>query len=198
MKLQLQITTRDIPHSDALESHVRQKAEKLETFYPKIIGCRVVIEVPHKHKQQGRMFNVRLDITVPGKELVVNREPAEDVYVALRDAFDAAKRQLEDYGRRQRGEIKAHPPVLHGKVVRLMPEEGYGFVATPDGQELYFHRENLANNNFEQLEEGSEVQFLEDIASEGLQAKRVSTGKHRVGEPEEAEPRGAGQRAGES
>ena len=188
MKLQLQITTRDIPHSDALESHVRQKAEKLETFYPKIIGCRVVIEVPHKHKQQGRMFNVRLDITVPGKELVVNREPAEDVYVALRDAFDAAKRQLEDYGRRQRGEIKAHPPVLHGKVVRLMPEEGYGFVATPDGQELYFHRENLANNNFEQLEEGSEVQFLEDIASEGFQAKRVSTGKHHVEEPEEEEP----------
>jgi ribosomal subunit interface protein len=192
MKLQLQITTRDIPHSEALESHVRQKAGKLETFYPNIIGCRVVIEVPHKHKQQGRMFNVRLDITVPGKELVVNREPAEDVYVALRDAFDAAKRQLEDYGRRQRGEIKAHPPVLHGKVVRLMPEEGYGFVATPDGQELYFHRENLASNNFEQLEEGSEVQFLEDIASEGFQAKRVSTGKHHVEEPEEAKPRLSG------
>src|SRR5688500_3182641 len=192
MKLQLQITTGDIPHSDTLESHVRQKAEKLETLYPTTTGCRVVIDVPHKHKQQGRMFNVRLDITVPGKELVVNREPAEDVYVALRDAFAAAKRQLEDYGRRQRGEIKAHPPVLHGIVVRLMPEEGYGFVETPDGQELYFHRENLANNNFEQLEEGSEVQFLEDIAGEGFQAKRVSTGRHHVEEPEEAEPRVTG------
>jgi ribosomal subunit interface protein len=189
MKLQLQITTRDIPHSEALESHVRQKAEKLETFYPHIMGCRIVIEIPHKHKHQGNMFNVRLDITVPGKELVVTREPNEDVYVALRDAFDAAKRQLEDYGRRQRGEIKAHAPVLHGKVVRLLPEEGYGFVETPDGQELYFHRENLANNNFEQLEEGSEVQFLEDIGSEGFQAKRVSTGRHSVEEPEEAEPR---------
>lgn len=189
MKLQLQITTRDIPHSEALESHVRQKAEKLETFYPHIMGCRIVIEVPHKHKQHGRLFNVRLDITVPGKELVVTREPNEDVYVALRDAFDAAKRQLEDYGRRQRGEIKAHAPVLHGKVVRLMPEEGYGFVETPDGQELYFHRENLANNNFEQLMEGSEVQFLEDIGSEGFQAKRVSTGRRQAEEPEEAQPR---------
>jgi ribosomal subunit interface protein len=192
MKLQLQITTRDIPHSEALESHIRQKVEKLETFYPHIMGCRVVIEVPHKHKHQGNLFNVRLDITVPGKELVVTREPNEDVYVALRDAFDAAKRQLEDYGRRQRGEIKAHAPVLHGKVLRLMPEEGYGFVETPDGQELYFHRENLANNNFEQLEEGSEVQFLEDIAGEGFQAKRVSTGRHHVEEPEEAEPRVTG------
>ena len=189
MKLQLQITTRDIPHSEALESHIRQKAEKLETFYPQIMGCRIVVEVPHKHKHQGNLFNVRLDITVPGKELVVTREPNEDVYVALRDAFDAAKRKLEDYGRRQRGEVKAHAPVLHGKVVRLMPEEGYGFVETPDGQELYFHRGNLANNNFEQLEEGSEVQFLEDIGSEGFQAKRVSTGRRQVEEPEEAEPR---------
>ena len=189
MKLQLQITTRDIPHSEALESHIRQKAEKLETFYPQIMGCRIVVEVPHKHKTQGNLFNVRLDITVPGKELVVTREPNEDVYVALRDAFDAAKRQLEDYGRRQRGEVKAHAPVLHGKVVRLMPEEGYGFVETSGGQELYFHRENLANNNFEQLKEGSEVQFLEDIGSEGFQAKRVSTGKRQVEEPEEAEPR---------
>ena len=187
MKFQLQITTRDVPHSEALESHIRQKAEKLETFYPNIIGCRVVVEVPHKHKHQGRAFDVRLDITVPGKELVVTREADEDVYVALRDAFGAAKRQLEDYGRRQRGDIKAHPPVLHGKVVRLMAEEDYGFIETPDGQELYFHRENLANVNFDQLAAGSEVQFLEDIGSEGFQAKRVSTGKRRAEEGEEEE-----------
>ncbi len=180
MKFIFQITARDIPHSEALESHVRQKAEKLEAFYPHIMGCRVVIEVPHKHKHQGRAFNVCLDITVPGKELVVNREADQDVYVALRDAFDAAKRQLEDYGRRQRGGIKAHAPVLRGKVKRLVPEEGYGFIETPDGQELYFHRDNLASNNFDKLMEGGEVQFLEDIGSEGLQAKRVSTGKHHI------------------
>jgi ribosomal subunit interface protein len=184
MKFQLQITTRDVPHSEALESHIRQKAEKLETFYSNIIGCRVVIEVPHKHKHQGRVFDVRLDITVPGKELVVTREADEDVYVALRDAFGAAKRQLEDYGRRQRGDIKAHAPVLRGKVVRLIAEEDYGFIETRDGQELYFHRENLANINFDQLAAGSEVQFLEDIGSEGFQAKRVSTGKRHAGEGE--------------
>ena len=187
MKFLLQITTRDVPHSEALESHVRQKAEKLETFYPNIIGCRVVIEVPHKHKHRGRAFDVRLDITVPAKELVVTREADEDVYVALRDAFGAAKRQLEDYGRRQRGDIKAHAPVLRGKVVRLIADEEYGFIETPDGQELYFHRENLANIHFDQLAAGSDVQFLEDIGSEGFQAKRVSTAKRRNGGEEEDE-----------
>lgn len=184
MKFPLQITSRDVPHSEALESHIRQKADKLETFYPNIIGCRVVVEIPHKHKHQGRVFDVRLDITVPGKEFVVNREGHEDVYVSLRDAFDAARRQLEDYGRRQRGDIKTHAPVLHGRVVRLIEEEGYGFIETPDGEELYFHRENLAENNFHRLEEGSEVQFLEDIGSEGFQAKRVSMGKHHVAKGE--------------
>ncbi|SEK85520.1 HPF/RaiA family ribosome-associated protein [Nitrosovibrio tenuis] len=185
MNFIFQITARDVPHSEALESHVRQKAEKLAAFYPHIMSCRVVIEVPHKHKHQGRAFNVRLDITVPGKEMAVNREADEDVYVALRDTFDAAKRQLEDYGRRQRGNIKAHAPVLHGRVKRLVPGEGYGFIETPAGQELYFHSDNLAGHDFDKLAEGSEVQFLEDIGGEGFQAKRVSTGKHHGGEGEE-------------
>ncbi|MDP1573386.1 MAG: ribosome-associated translation inhibitor RaiA [Coxiellaceae bacterium] len=184
MKLPLQITIRDVPHSEALENHIRQKAEKLETFYPHIMGCRVVVDIPHKHKHQGRMFNVRLDITVPGNELVVNHDADEDVYVALREAFDAAKRQLEDYSRRQRGDTKAHAPVLHGKVIRLIEAEGYGFIETSDGQELYFTRDNLANINFDKLTVGCEVQFLEDIGKEGLQAKRVSTGKHHVAKGE--------------
>ena len=133
MQSPLQITLRDIPHSDALEDHIRQKANKLETFYPHLMGCRVVVEIPHKHKHQGRQFNVRLDITVPGSELVVNREADGDIYVALRDAFDAAKRQIEDYGSRQRGEVKAHASVMQGKVARLVGEESYGFIETAGG-----------------------------------------------------------------
>lgn len=180
MEVTLQITTRDIPHSEALESRIREKAEKLEKFYPHIMSCRIVVELPHKHKHQGRIFDVRIDITVPGSELVVNRAADEDVYVAVRDAFDAAKRQLEDYARRQRGDTKIHAPILHGKVTRLMSDEGYGFIETPDGRELYFHRENLAGHDFDRLTAGEAVQFLEDIGSEGYQAKRVSTGKHHV------------------
>lgn len=108
MQSPLQITMRAIPHSEMLEDHIRHKAIKLESYYPNLVGCRVVVEVPHRHKHQGRQFSVRLDITVPGGKLVVNREADGDAYVALRDAFDAARRQIEDFGRRQRGEIKAH------------------------------------------------------------------------------------------
>jgi len=100
MEITLQITTRDIPHSEALESHIREKAEKLEKFYPHITSCRIVVELPHKHHHQDRMFDVHIDMTIPGSEIVVNRAANEDVYVAVRDAFDAAKRQLEDHARK--------------------------------------------------------------------------------------------------
>lgn len=184
MEVTLQITTRDIPHSEALENHIREKAEKLEKFYPHIMSCRIVVELPHKHKHHGRIFDVHLDMTVPGAELVVNRVVNEDVYVAVRDAFDAARRRLEDYARRQRGNTKIHTPVLHGKITRLFSDEGYGFIETSDGHELYFHRDNLAGHDFDRLIEGEEVQFLEDIGSEGYQAKRVSTGKHHIPDSE--------------
>ena len=99
MKTPLQITFRDMPHSDALETHIREKAQKLEQLFGDIISCRVVVDQPARHHQQGKLFNVRIDLGVPGSEIVVDKQANEDVYVALRDAFDAAKRQLEDYAR---------------------------------------------------------------------------------------------------
>ncbi|MGA8862234.1 MAG: ribosome-associated translation inhibitor RaiA [Gallionella sp.] len=108
MQIPLQITIRDMEHSDALEAHIREKANKLDEFFDRIMSCRVVVEMPHKHHHQGKQFNVRIDIGVPGSEIVVNRDHAQDVYVALRDAFDAAKRQIEDYVRKIRGDVKTH------------------------------------------------------------------------------------------
>jgi len=110
MQTPLQITVRGTDHSDALEAHIRDKVDKLEEFFDHITSCRVVVELPHKHQNQGKQFNVRIDIGVPGSEIVVNRDHAEDVYVALRDAFDAAKRKLEDYARKLRGDVKTHLP----------------------------------------------------------------------------------------
>lgn len=178
MKTPLQITFRDIERSDALEAHIRDKAEKLETFFEPIMSCRVVVEMPHQHKQQGKVFNVRIDIGVPGNEIVVNRDNHEDVYVALRDGFDAARRQLQDYARRLHGDTKNHATEHVGQVVRLFPAEGYGFIRRTDGDELYFNADNLVNVNFDQLSEGAEVKFIEEAAAEGLQAKRVSVGSH--------------------
>jgi ribosomal subunit interface protein len=110
MQIPLQITVRDMEHSAELDAHIRTKAQKLDEFFDHITSCRVVVEMPHKHHHQGKQFNVRIDIGVPGNEIVVNHDHHEDVYVALRDAFDAAKRQLEDYARKLRGDAKIHEP----------------------------------------------------------------------------------------
>ena len=104
MQRPVQITFKDIPHSDAVETYIRDKVAKLEIFYPNIIGCHVTVELPHKHHHQGKLHNVRIDIKVPGSEIVVNRDKHEDIYVALRDAFDAAKRQLQARMAALRGE----------------------------------------------------------------------------------------------
>jgi len=108
MQLPLQITFRGLPHSDALETAIRERAVKLDRFHPRITSCRVVIEQAGRHQQQGKQFVVRLDIGVPGAEIAVNRDHAEDAMVAVRDAFDAARRKLEDHAREQRGDVKHH------------------------------------------------------------------------------------------
>ncbi|HYA66086.1 MAG TPA: HPF/RaiA family ribosome-associated protein [Burkholderiaceae bacterium] len=112
MKIPLTITVRGLEHSDALEAAIREHAQKLEQFHSNVTSCRVGVEELGKHRHQGRQFRVRLDLRVPGKEIVVSHDHDEDVYVALRDAFDAAKRQLEDAVREHRGDVKTHqtPP----------------------------------------------------------------------------------------
>jgi ribosomal subunit interface protein len=174
MQIPLQITFREIEHSEVLENHIRDKAQKLEQFYSALVGCKVVVDQPGKHQHLGKPFSIRIDLTVPGGEIVVDRQQNADFYVALRDAFNAARRKLEDYGHRQRREIKAHEPVVSGRVARLVPEEGYGFIAATNGQEYYFSAANLVHGSLDQLQEGDEVHFLEDAGSEGMQAKRVS------------------------
>lgn len=141
MQIPLQISFRDMEPSAAVEDKIRERALKLDRYYERIMGCRVVIEAPHRRHHQGKLYHVRIDLTVPQGELVVSREPVEnhaheDIYVAIRDAFDAAQRRLADYARRQRGDVKTRevPPTVH--VSKLFPAEGYGFIATADGREI--------------------------------------------------------------
>jgi ribosomal subunit interface protein len=177
MQVPLQITMQGMERSEALEADIRERVAKLERFHPKMMSCRVAIEQTRKHHQQGRHFTVRIDARVPGKEVVATRDHDEDIQVALRDAFDTARRQLEESIRETRGDVKAHEVPQRGKVLR-MTDEGFGFIGTADGRELYFSRENVVHPSFEQLEPGAEVQFIEELAAEGPQAKRVSAGKH--------------------
>jgi ribosome-associated translation inhibitor RaiA len=120
MKLPVQITFRNASSSQPLEALIHEKAAGLETYYHPIVGCRVLVEVPHRHHRVGNPVHVRVDLTVPGHELVVTHDAslhgapgeAEGAAIAIREAFDIARRQLQDYGRRQRGDVKLHgaPP----------------------------------------------------------------------------------------
>lgn len=180
MRLEPHIQFRGMESSAVLEGNAREHLQKLESFAPDIMACRVAIELEQKHKHQGRPYSVRIDLTLPGHELEVNRVQNEDVYVALRDAFDSMKRQLEDVVRKRRGDEKQHAVALRGEVVRLDVDGRFGFIRTPDGNEYYFGPDNMASAPFEHVEIGSAVQFIPEVAGEGLQAKRVSLGKHAV------------------
>ena len=188
METPLQITFREIAQSDAVEARIREKAAKLERHYKRIMSCSVVVEATHRRGHRGRIFDIHIDLRVPGGELVVSRQPGadhahEDIYVAIRDAFRAAERQLEDYARRQAGQTKSHEAPLHGRVAKLMAAEGYGFIETSEGLELYFHEHSVTNGAFGQLEVGSEVRYVNAAAQgdDGPQASSVTPiGKHHI------------------
>ena len=94
MQIPLQITLRNIDKSDAVEASIRRRAEKLDRYHRRIVRCRVVVEIPSRHKQQGKEFVVRLDIKVPGNEIVITHDHHVDLYAALQEAFHAAQRRL--------------------------------------------------------------------------------------------------------
>lgn len=173
----VKIVIRDIENSPALEQHLRKKAQKLSHYYNRIQDIHIVVEMPQKHKRNGKLFNVRIDLAVPGKELVVNRKLDEDVYVAVRDAFDALLRQLETYARKRRGDVKTHDNANFGHVTRIFPNDGYGFIQSLDGNELYFSVTNVTHPGFDQLVIGDAVQFLGITGPEGMQAHRVTKEK---------------------
>ena len=108
MTIPVRITVRRMAHSPSLAERIRREADKLAEFYPRIVSCQIVVEQRDLHKQQGHTFNVRLVVHVPGQEIAVTHDHDEDPYVAVRDAFESATRQLEDYAREQRREVKAH------------------------------------------------------------------------------------------
>lgn len=184
MKLPLQVVFRNMEPSAAIEAAVRERADKLDLFYEHIMSCRVVIELHHRHHHQGNLYHVRVDVKVPEAEIVASREPGEhhaheDVYVAIRDAFNAVRRRLEDYIRRRRGLVKAHEAPPHGRVVELYPD--YGRIETLDGRLVYFHKNSVAGGDFDHLDVGTEVRFVEEQGELGPQASTVHViGKHHL------------------
>lgn len=188
MQVPPQITFRHMDSSEAVAARIRGRVEELERFFDRIIYCRAVVECRHPRHQQGNLFHVRVDLGVPGREIVVNRDPAahhahEDAHVAVRDAFDAVRRLLEDHVREERGEVKLHAVADHGRIARLLAEKDCGFILTADDAEIYFHRNSVANGGFDKLAVGDEVRFVAQH-SESAQGPQASTvvplGKHHL------------------
>lgn len=184
MQQPLQITFRNMDPSPGLETAIREKAVKLEALYDRITGCHVVVEQPHRRHHQGTLYHVRIDLTVPGEELIARRDPPEhhaheDAYVAVRNAFDAIKRQLQDHVRRTRGVVKAHAEMPEGRVARLFAADGYGFLETLDGRSVYFHANAVLGAGFDALQPGDTVRFVEEAGAEGPQASTVERMAHR-------------------
>jgi ribosomal subunit interface protein len=178
MRVPLQITFRHTDKSDAVEARIRERAEKLDSLYDQVMTCRVVVDLPQLRHRKGRIFQIRIDLTVPGRELVVNREPLmnhahEDVYVAIEHAFDAMERQLKEHSREIHGAVKADVGSDRGVVEKLFREEGYGFIQTRTGRDVYFHRNSVLNGAFDRLRPGTEVRFSEEEGEEGPQASTV-------------------------
>jgi cold shock CspA family protein len=177
MQIPLQVTFHDLSPSPTLEARIREWVEELETLFDGIVSCRVAIELPHRHHQHGDLYRVRIEIRVPRDRIVVGRSPHEhaaheDPDVALRDAFRAARRALEDYARHLRGDVKSHAAPPHGRIVHLEPDLEYGRLSTGDGRELYFHR-NSVIGGIECLALGAEVRFHEERGDKGPQASTV-------------------------
>ena len=179
MQIPVQITFHHLDHSPFVEAAIRRKIDKLENFFPRITSLKVMIEPSNLKHKQGNLYHIRIDMTVPGKNIVVKRNPDlhhahEDIYVAIRDAFLAARRQLEDYVRVQyQQKTKTHSPLTHAKVSRLFPNEDCGFLLTSDDREIYFHRNSVLGGAFDLIRLGEEVRFIESKGEKGPQASTV-------------------------
>jgi cold shock CspA family protein/ribosome-associated translation inhibitor RaiA len=180
MQVPLQMSFRKVRKNAEIEDLIRNQAAKLEQVCDHIVGCRIAIEKPQKHQKSGNPFRVRLDVTVPPEhELVVSREASEgDLHEQLptvvRNAFGAMRRQLRKLVEKQHGDIKTHPAQeIGGLVVRLFREQGYGFIKSPDGEEIYFHKNSLPGDEFNRLEVGTGVQWHQEEGNNGPQASTV-------------------------
>jgi len=178
LEMPLEIRAEDIPVTAEIEAYVRERSERLQTLASGVTSCRVTLEAPVGHHQKGGPYEVSISILVPGAKLVVNRQADPSLHVAIRHAFDAISRQVEDYLRRQRGQVKVEDVPPHGRITRLFPEEGYGFITTDDDREVYFHRNAVLPPGFGELAVGQEVRFAEEQGDRGPQASTVTAARN--------------------
>ena len=188
MILPPQVVFRDVPRSDAVEARILRELDKLDSRYPYLTSARIAVEQANRHGSKGRLYHVRVDVTLPGDEIVVSaahhdRHAYEDPYVAVRDAFRALRARLDERVARLKRQTKTHEVPEHGVIVRLFHDAGYGFVETNAGDEVYFQREALVDTTLHQLHIGDEVRVVvqHGESAAGPQASTVKPiGKHHL------------------
>ena len=166
---------------------VRQEIERyvagLGDRFGRVTACHVVVKAPGQHHRTGGLYEINIRLALPdGKEVDIARTPRADerhgdIHFAVHDAFKRARRRLQDQARRLQGQVKVHEAQPTGTVTRL--ENDFGFLETPDGRDVYFHRNSVLNGGFAQLSPGARVTFAEEMGEKGPQASTVRLiGKH--------------------
>ncbi len=178
MKTQPHIVYRGLDSSDALTARIHEELADLDHIWDRITACRVAVELPHQHKRHGRHFQVKVELVVPGKVLVVARDPEahenfEDAFAAVNEAFANLRRQLREYVRELRGHTKHHEGPPTGVVTQLFGDRDCGFLRSEDGRDVYFHRHSVLGSGWQRLEVGSHVSFVEAQGDKGPQASTV-------------------------
>ena len=180
MQTPLELNFANMQRSDAVETEVRERVERLEKFFNGITSCHVFVDASHLRHRKGNLHEVRIEVRVPGTELAVNKKPGdvnahEDVHVAVRDAFDAMERQLKKWKQKFRGQPKAHESPLQGRIAEIYPNESYGQIATTDQRLIYFHKNSVIGSGFNQLTEGDTVELVVQYgeSEKGPQASTV-------------------------
>ena len=181
----IQIVFHGMRASPFLSHKVRGYVSSLIERYPRVVGVRVVFDRPHRHHRKGNLYSVRVDVRIPGKQLIVSRAPDQhkshfDMHVALHDAFDELYRELSVLDSRRRANDRLQLENLKlgfGRVVKkfepTIKKAGFGFIQCQDGREIYFNEKSIVNRAFSQVKKGTRVRFKEESGQQGPQASTV-------------------------
>jgi hypothetical protein len=182
MEVPLELAFHGLDHSDWAEAEIRRRVDKLARLHDRMVAVRVRVELEGRQHRTGNLFAIRIEMSVPGSaDLVVSQEPhrAKQKYreptlrTAIRDAFEAAERQLLDAKRQINGDVKPHETEMRGQISQIFHDQDRGFLLNNAGSQLYFTREALMRGDFEALKPGDPVYYVEIVGDTGPIAKKV-------------------------
>ncbi len=191
MQAPIEIAFQHCEPTEEIQAEIAKQAKRLEKFSDRLTSCHVAFVGPQTRHRQGELFKIDIRIAMPEHhDVMVTRARGdaperEHPLVAIREAFDAAVRQIEDFARDTRDQVKDHrvkdhQAESHGRVTKFLAGEDCGFIETEEGHEIYFHRNAVLGGAFDRLTVGSEVRFVEEAGVKGAQASAVRlVGKHR-------------------